>query len=83
MQQIFISGVAIFITTALAPIVWDLWICWGTANANFYFGATLAFTTAYIFILTDVSFAYTKHEYLLKYGKSRKVNGKYAKLILE
>ncbi|XP_022914946.2 phosphatidylinositol glycan anchor biosynthesis class U protein-like [Onthophagus taurus] len=83
MQQIFVSGVAIFITTALGPILWDLWIFMGTANANFYFGTTLAFVTAFIFILTDVAFAYSKKEYLLRFGSIRKINGKNAKLVLE
>lgn len=83
MQQIFISCATVFVTTALAPILWDLWIYWGTANANFFFGATLAFITAHIFLLTDISFAYTKREYLLKYGNGRKINGLDAKLVLE
>lgn len=83
MQQVFISSVTIVITTALAPILWDLWIFWGTANANFFFGATLAFVTAHIFLVTDISFAYTKREYLLKYGNCRQINGKDAKLVLE
>lgn len=82
MQQIFVSIVAIITTTTLAPILWNLWIYWGSANANFFFGATLAFITAHIFILTDVSFAHSKHEYLLKYGNDRKINGEPAKLVL-
>lgn len=83
MQQILISCVTIVVTTILAPILWDLWIYWGTANANFFFGATLAFVTAHIFIVTDISFAYSKREYLLKFGNCRKINGKDAKLVLE
>lgn len=83
MQQLFISSVAILVTTTLAPVLWNLWIFWGTANANFYFGVTLAFITANIFLLTDISFAFSKYEYLLKHGNVRMLNGKPAKLILE
>lgn len=83
MQQIFVSGVAIFVTTALSPVLWDLWICWGTANANFYFGTTLGFITAHIFILTDISFAVAKYEHHLKFGNKSVLNGKPAKLVLE
>ncbi|KAK9738027.1 hypothetical protein QE152_g10217 [Popillia japonica] len=82
MQQIFVSIVAIITTTTLAPILWNLWIYWGSANANFFFGTTLAFITAHIFILTDVSFAHSKHDYLLKYGNDRTINGQPAKLVL-
>jgi len=38
----------------LWPIFWHLWIVMGTANANFYFGATLAFMAALIFFTVDL-----------------------------
>lgn len=38
----------------LWPIFWHLWIIMGTANANFYFGATLAFMAALIFFSIDL-----------------------------
>lgn len=83
MQQVFISAVTIIVTTALAPILWDLWIYWGSANANFYFGTSLAFITAQIFLLTDIAFAYTKRKYLHVHGNNELLNGKPAKLVLQ
>lgn len=83
MQQMFISGVSIVLTTVLAPVLWDLWIFWGSANANFYFGATLAFITAQIFFLTDLAFAYVKRDFLLINGTKRILGGKVAKMVLQ
>lgn len=39
---------------SLWPIFWHLWIVVGTANSNFYFGATLAFTSSLIILTTDI-----------------------------
>lgn len=39
---------------ALLPVFWHLWIVMGTANANFYFGVTLAFSTTLIFFTLDL-----------------------------
>lgn len=82
-QQGFLVGVIFLITSALGPILWHLWIYSNSANANFYFGVTLAFAIAQIFLVTDVLFAYLKREFCLKHGKERKINGKEALLILE
>lgn len=38
----------------LWPLFWHLWIIMGTANANFYFGATLAFMAALIYLSVDL-----------------------------
>lgn len=83
MQQKFIVGCAFIITSALGPTVWHLWIYSGSANANFYFGVTLSFATAQIFLITDLLFAYIKREFTLKHGSSRLVDGKTAKLVLQ
>jgi hypothetical protein len=32
----------------MGPVVWHLWIYSRSANANFYFGVTLAFATAQV-----------------------------------
>ncbi|CAG9796657.1 unnamed protein product [Diatraea saccharalis] len=82
MQQKFIVGCAFIITSALGPTVWHLWIYSGSANANFFFGVTLSFATAQIFLITDLLFAYIKREFTLKHGLSRQVDGKPAKLVL-
>lgn len=76
-------GCCFFVTTTLAPIVWHLWIYSGSANANFYFGVTLAYATAEIFLITDILFAYIKREFTLGNGLLRKVDGKDAQLMLE
>ncbi|CAG9581339.1 unnamed protein product [Danaus chrysippus] len=82
MQQKFIVGCAFIITSALGPTVWHLWIYSGSANANFFFGVTLSFATAQIFLITDLLFAYIKREFTLKHGSSRQIDGKPAKLVL-
>ncbi|XP_050666272.1 phosphatidylinositol glycan anchor biosynthesis class U protein [Leptidea sinapis] len=82
MQQKFIAGCAFIITSALGPTVWHLWIYSGSANANFFFGVTLSFATAQIFLITDLMFAYLKREFTLKHGTARLVDGKPAKLVL-
>lgn len=68
MQQLFIVGCMLIITSVLGPTVWHLWIYSGSANANFFFGVTLAFATAQIFLITDLLFAHKKREFALKYG---------------
>ncbi|XP_063216550.1 phosphatidylinositol glycan anchor biosynthesis class U protein isoform X2 [Bacillus rossius redtenbacheri] len=83
MQQGFVVGCFFLITSVLAPIVWHLWIYSRSANANFYFGVTLAFATAQIFLITDILFAYIKREFSLYHGLRRELNGKPAKLVLE
>lgn len=68
MQQAFIILCALIVTSVLGPTVWYLWIYSRSANANFYFGVTLAFATAQIFLITDLLFAYIKREFSLKRG---------------
>jgi phosphatidylinositol glycan class U len=48
MQQGFVVGCSFLITSVMGPIVWHLWIYSRSANANFYFGVTLAFATAQV-----------------------------------
>jgi len=68
MQQPFVIVYALIITSVLGPTVWHLWIYSRSANANFYFGVTLAFATAQIFLITDILFAYIRREFTLKKG---------------
>lgn len=83
MQQGFIVSCFFVITLVLGPTFWHLWIYNRSANANFYFGVTLAFATAQIFLVTDLLFAYIKREYALVHGLPRTIDGKEAKLVLE
>lgn len=48
MQQGFIVTCFFVGCSAFAPTVWHLWIYSGSANANFYFGVTLAFATTQV-----------------------------------
>lgn len=83
MQQGFIVGCFVLFCTVFAPTVWHQWIYSRSANANFYFGVTLAFAIAQIFLLTDILFASVKHEYAVQHGINKEVNGNEAKLLLE
>lgn len=44
----------ILVCMCLWPVFWHLWIIAGTANSNFYFGATAAFIAAHILLLSDM-----------------------------
>ncbi|KAL0103422.1 hypothetical protein PUN28_017589 [Cardiocondyla obscurior] len=83
MQQGFIVGCFVLFCTVFAPTVWHQWIYSRSANANFYFGVTLAFAIAQIFLLTDILFASVKHEFAVQHGINRKVDGNETKLLLE
>lgn len=48
MANYFVVFCFFLITSALGPTVWYLWIYCNSANANFYFGATLAFASAQV-----------------------------------
>ncbi|CAB3363719.1 Hypothetical predicted protein [Cloeon dipterum] len=83
MQQGFVVCCFILFSSGLGPVVWQLWIYMRSGNANFYFGVTLAFATAQIFLITDILFAYIKREFTLVNGTKRELKGKPAKLVLE
>ncbi|XP_017467565.1 PREDICTED: phosphatidylinositol glycan anchor biosynthesis class U protein [Rhagoletis zephyria] len=71
------------VTLSMMPALWQLWIYSGSANANFYFGTTLAFSTGQIFLVTDLLFAHVKRDFCLRNGLKIYVDGKEAKIILE
>lgn len=52
-RGLFISCAAVT-CLSLLPLFWHLWIMMGTANSNFYFGATLGFNIALIFLMSDL-----------------------------
>ena len=61
MKQTFITGGMLLATTVLAPISWQLWIYNNSANANYYFAINLVYSTAQIFLITDLLFAQVSH----------------------
>ncbi|KAI5752039.1 hypothetical protein M8J77_013206 [Diaphorina citri] len=83
MQQGFIVACFFIGCSMFAPTVWHLWIYTRSANANFYFGVTLAFATSQIFLLTDLLFAYLKRDYTLENGIQKTIKGKPARLVLD
>lgn len=79
LKQTFVTGGMIVATTALAPIAWQLWIYNNSANANYYFAINLVFSTAQIFLVTDLLFAQVRLDFYLKHGSSvvdKEVDGK-------
>lgn len=83
MQQGFVIGCFILVCTGFAPIVWHQWIYARSANANFYFGVTLAFAIAQIFLLTDILFASVKHEFASQHNINNDASRNKAELCLE
>ncbi|CAG9535963.1 unnamed protein product [Cercopithifilaria johnstoni] len=55
-----IVGGALSATIVLAPVMWQMWIVTGSGNANFYFAATLTYSVAQIFLLTDLLYGYLR-----------------------
>lgn len=64
MRQTFIVGCMFVSTSVLGPIMYNLWIFNGSANANFYFAVTLAFNTAQVSTL-KVSQSYIKQSMMI------------------
>ncbi len=83
MKQSFIVANTFIATTILGPVLFQLWIYNGSANANFYFAITLVFGAAQIFLVTDLLFAQVKRDFYLSNGfKSIKPNDKGGPAIL-
>ncbi|KAL4234806.1 hypothetical protein ACF0H5_006447 [Mactra antiquata] len=84
MRNTFIVANMFLVCTVLSPILWHLWIYAGSANANFYFAIALTFSTAQIFLVTDLLFAYLRREFDLTNGLVHKLdNGKDAQVMLD
>ncbi|EDW12348.1 phosphatidylinositol glycan anchor biosynthesis class U protein [Drosophila mojavensis] len=79
----FVVFTFFLITLSMMGAFWHLWIYAGSANANFYFGATLAFSTGQIFLITDLLFAHVKREFCLYNGQKIMINGEEARILLE
>jgi GPI-anchor transamidase subunit U len=80
MAHNFIVISTFIITSVLGPVVYYLWIYENSANANFFFGVTLVFCTANIFLVTDMIFSSLKRKFCLENGTIFDVN---LKLLLE
>lgn len=70
MSHNFVVVATFLVTSILGPTVYHLWMYANSANANFYFGVTLVFCTANIFLLTDLTFAHLKMKFCLENGVS-------------
>ncbi|XP_064610582.1 phosphatidylinositol glycan anchor biosynthesis class U protein-like [Liolophura sinensis] len=73
MRNTFVVACMYVSCTVFAPILWHLWIYAGSANANFYFAITLVYTTAEIFLVTDLLFAFLRREFSLLHGPNPKL----------
>lgn len=62
----------ILVCMCLWPVFWHLWIVVGTANSNFYFGATSAFMAAHILLLSDLLNAHNFVKAKLRYEELQK-----------
>lgn len=83
LRQSFLVGCMLVASSILGPIMYNLWIFSGAANANFYFAVTLAFNTAQIFLVTDLLFGHVKRQHLLYNGSNMSIDGQPARLNLE
>jgi len=70
MKQTFVIICMLLATTVLAPIAWQLWIYNNSANANYFFAINLVYSTALIFLITDLLFGQVKRQFYLKHGFS-------------
>jgi phosphatidylinositol glycan class U len=70
MKQTFIILCMLLATTVLAPIAWQLWIYNNSANANYYFAINLVYSTAQIFLITDLLFGQVKRQFYITHGFS-------------
>jgi len=70
MKQTLIIFGMLLATTLLAPIAWQLWIYNNSANANYYFAINLVYSSAQIFLVTDLLFAQVRREFHLEHGFS-------------
>ncbi|XP_033755506.1 phosphatidylinositol glycan anchor biosynthesis class U protein-like [Pecten maximus] len=84
MRNTFVVTCMFICTTVFAPILHHLWLYAGSANANFYFAISLAFSLAEIFLVTDLLFAFLRREYDMLQGKKHTLpDGSQGQVILD
>ena len=71
MRNLFIVACMFAAVFVLIPVLFQLWIFAGAANANFYFAATLAYSAAGIFLVTDLLYARIRLEFHTELGKDK------------
>lgn len=57
-----VIGAALATAIFLTPIMWQMWVVSGSGNANFYFAATLTYSVAQIFLLTDLLYGHLRQK---------------------
>ena len=67
MKQVMIVFSLFAATCALVPGFYFLWMYSGFGNANFFFAASLVYTLAHLFLVTDMIRAYVTREKFLDY----------------
>nr|CAB3264869.1 phosphatidylinositol glycan anchor biosynthesis class U protein [Phallusia mammillata] len=77
-----VTGAMLLTSTILCPVMWHMWINAHSANANFYFAATLAYTTALVLITTDTAMAYLNWHVRIREGLKPCVAGTSEKAVL-
>jgi len=82
MRYKYITPLMFTAGTILCPVMWHMWIRVNAANANFYFAATLAYTTSLVLVLADVAISYAKWNYHLINGYKLTVEGSREKGVL-
>ncbi|XP_071958586.1 phosphatidylinositol glycan anchor biosynthesis class U protein-like [Antedon mediterranea] len=68
LRNTLVVGVMLTGSSIIAPIMYQLWMYAGSANANFFFAVTLVYNAALIFLATDVSYAVLRREFSLLHG---------------
>lgn len=61
----------VLVSSIAGPILWYLWIHVGSANANFFFGMTITYNMAQVFLLLDMVNSFMSYQYDLKHGLPR------------
>ncbi|CAI5440401.1 unnamed protein product [Caenorhabditis angaria] len=64
-------------TIALMPVMWHMWIVSSSGNANFFFGATLTYNVALIYLIMDLIFVYSRRQIDVLHGDSIKKQAKF------
>lgn len=68
----FLVTMILLFVAVLAPTFWYFWIETNAANANFFFGVTLAYAAAQLFLLTDAVKAVIAHDRSEKHKEASK-----------
>ncbi|KAH8857664.1 CAP-Gly domain-containing linker protein 4 [Schistosoma japonicum] len=73
-RLLLISACCLLTALILSPLFHYIWLQPGTANANFYFAASLVHAFGQVILITDLLNAQGKYEFLLRYGSKLKLS---------